>query len=178
MTLDEFKTAYPELHAQIEKAAFEKGRESGFATGRQEGVTAGAEAERDRIRGIEASGLPGHETLIATLKYDGKTTPADAALAVIAAERQVRTTAAAAITSEAIKPVPAADASAVAPAAPKDPAPEALDTPEKVEAAAKADWEKDAKVRAEFGGNYEDYKAFRLAEAGGVVRIFKAKGGN
>lgn len=47
----------------------------------------GATAERERILGIEAQAMPGHEQLIATLKADGKTTPAEAAMQILSAER-------------------------------------------------------------------------------------------
>lgn len=66
---------------------------------------AGAAAERDRIVGVRAAALPGHEKLIETLAFDGKTTPAEAALAVIAAERGNSAAAAAARAADAPKPV-------------------------------------------------------------------------
>jgi hypothetical protein len=47
----------------------------------------GAQAEHNRLAGIEAASMPGHEPLIAAYKADRSKTPADAALAVIAAER-------------------------------------------------------------------------------------------
>lgn len=52
-----------------------------------EAATAAATAERDRILGIEANALPGHDALVAQLKTDGKTTPAEAAIQILAAER-------------------------------------------------------------------------------------------
>jgi hypothetical protein len=54
-----------------------------------EGFKAGAEAERKRIQSVEEMALPGHEDLIAKLKYDGHTTGAQAAMQVIA-ERKKR----------------------------------------------------------------------------------------
>jgi len=47
----------------------------------------GAAGERDRIQAVRASGLPGHEDLIEALAFDGKTTGAEAALQIVAAER-------------------------------------------------------------------------------------------
>lgn len=49
-----------------------------------EGFKAGVEAERKRIQSVEAQSLPGHEDLIAALKYDGHTTGEQAAILVIA----------------------------------------------------------------------------------------------
>ena len=50
-------------------------------------IDQGAEAERNRILGIEANALPGHEALVAELKADGKTTPDQAASRILKAEK-------------------------------------------------------------------------------------------
>jgi len=78
-----------------------------------EGHAAGATAERARIQGIEGQALPGHEKLIAAMKFDGTSTPADAAMAVNAAERGLRAAHATAAENESPKPVPAAGAPSV-----------------------------------------------------------------
>lgn len=50
----------------------------------------GAVRERDRIQAVENQLLLGHETLIQTLKFDGKTTGAEAAMQLLAAEKGLR----------------------------------------------------------------------------------------
>jgi signal peptide peptidase SppA len=50
-------------------------------------IAEGATAERERIQAVHAAAMPGHEKLIATLAFDGKTTGGEAALQVIAAEK-------------------------------------------------------------------------------------------
>ena len=85
ITKEEFKAAYPELFALIEKEAFEKG----VLEGVEKGKLSGAESERERIKGVEEQLLPGHESLILTLKYDGKTTGAEAAVKVLKAEKEL-----------------------------------------------------------------------------------------
>jgi len=65
----------------------------------------GAAAERSRIQAIEAQTIAGHEALINTLKFDGKSTGGDAAMAVLAAEKASRTAHAAAAANEAPKPL-------------------------------------------------------------------------
>lgn len=77
----------------------------------------GANAERARIQAIEATALPGHEKLIAAMKADGKSTAADAALAILAAEKTSRQAAAAALASDAPQPLPAAATAEALPAA-------------------------------------------------------------
>jgi signal peptide peptidase SppA len=48
---------------------------------------AGAQGERDRIAGVRAQALPGHEDLIAAMELDGKSTGADTAMAIVQAEK-------------------------------------------------------------------------------------------
>lgn len=55
-----------------------------------EGKELGATAERDRIKSVEAQAMPGHEALIATLKFDGKTSGPEAAVQVLSAEKAKR----------------------------------------------------------------------------------------
>lgn len=65
----------------------------------------GATAETKRAADVRAALLPGHEALIERLAADGKTTGADAAKAIIAAEQANRTAQATARTEDAPKPV-------------------------------------------------------------------------
>lgn len=87
--------------------------------GMQSGINAGADLERARIQSIEAAALPGHEALIASLKFDGKTTGAQAALAVIHAEKQL---------AEKRKESMRSGHSEYVPFAPSDPSPNSADT--------------------------------------------------
>jgi len=144
-----------------------------FAAAHPEAVTAfraeGAAAERARIQAVEGQLIPGHEALIQGLKFDGKSTAGDAAIAVNAAEKNLRTQQAAASASDAPPPLaqkPAAtgDLQASAPAA---------DAP--IEERAKATWDKDAKLRGEFAGNFATYLAYAKAEDKGQVRVLSAK---
>jgi ClpP class serine protease len=82
ITLAMLERDRPDLFAQL--------RDTFLAQGRTEG----AQAEVARVAGVRAAALPGHEKLIDGLAADGKTTPAEASLQVIAAERQARAKAA------------------------------------------------------------------------------------
>jgi len=135
-----------------------------------EGRTAGATAERERIQAVEGQLIPGHEALINTLKFDGKSTAGDAAMAVNAAERTVRETQGKAMAGEAppaLKLVPAATVTAPAAAADDKSLP--------IEQRAKAAWDKDAKLRAEFNDSYSTYLAYAKAHDAGTVRVLSAK---
>lgn len=112
-----------------------------------EGFAAGASAELARILAVEAQALPGHETLIATLKADGKTTGPEAAVAVLAAEKAKKVTVLTNLRADAPPPAPAA-ASASGEPAPAKADDEAGLT---VEERAKAGFERDPKIREEFG---------------------------
>lgn len=74
---------------------------------RAEGRQQGAEAERARIKDVEAQSMPGHEKLIGELKFDGKTTGPEAAVKVLGAEKSVRETRLANIKADAPAPLPA-----------------------------------------------------------------------
>lgn len=71
----------------------------------------GATGEIARVAAVRAQAMPGHEALIDRLSADGKSTGPDAAMAILAAERQTRQAAAQAHAAEA---PPAAPSSAAA----------------------------------------------------------------
>ena len=140
----DLRSAYPDLCASIDGEA----------------RTAGATAERERIIGIEDLGVQGHGDLLANLKKDGKTSPAEAAHAVLKAEQSTRGKAMADIksvetTTSAVKP---------APASAEQPSIEAS-TPD----AWKAEYAKTAELQAEFS-TADQYVAFKKAEASGQAR--------
>ncbi|MGY8811481.1 MAG: S49 family peptidase [Pseudomonadales bacterium] len=126
-------------------------------------TTAGATAERERIQAVEAAALPGHEELIATLKFDGATSGADAASQVIAAEKGKRTQALATLRNDSPAPV------AHTPAPPVHPDSSKEDPDAPLEERAKASWDADKSLRAEFG-KFETYMAYRSAEERGAVK--------
>ena len=160
MNREELKAAHPQLLEAI------------LAEGRTEGAT----AERARIQAVEAQMLPGHGELIASLKYDGKTTGPEAASQVLAAERKKL--------GDKVTDL-GADAGAVARAAPSvgAQAPTAKtgdDKPAEIvgeitETQARAEWDADAAARAEFNGRFSDYFAIRKAEVAGRDKVLGKK---
>lgn len=127
----------------------------------------GAAAERARIQAVESALLPGHEALIAALKFDGTTDGGAAALQVMKAERELRAKSATNLAADAPNPVAAAATPAVDAPKPADPM---ADTSKTLEDRCKAKWESDAAVRAEFV-SAADFTAYMRAEAAGNVRI-------
>ena len=106
LTLEELHAMNPSLADAMVKDA----RDVGFAAGKAEGIKetqdtsyaagvgagfekgkeAGAAAERERIKSVEAQALPGHTELIEQLKYDGKTTGPEAAVKILQHEKEAR----------------------------------------------------------------------------------------
>lgn len=98
----------------ITRASFEQDHAPLFAQLRGEFTTLGATQERERIQSVLAVGanLPGHEKLLNTLAFDGKTTAPEASMAVLQAEGASR---AAAIKAHQDDAPPAAKGSAAPP---------------------------------------------------------------
>lgn len=138
----------------------------GYSQGRSEGVNDGATRERERILALDAMPARGHEALVATFKADGKTTAPEAALQVLAAEHAKGGQMLAALAADAPNAVPAAmEPGTAAPGA---------DAHLPVEDRCKATWEKDAKIRAEFG-SFDAYLGFEKAMSQGRVSILSKR---
>ena len=103
MNLEKLKAEHPDLVEAIRAEALGD-MSAPLALAKAEG----AAAERDRIAAVRATLIPGHEALIETMAADGVSTAADAALAIVGAEKQLRFGAAAALESEANPVVPPA----------------------------------------------------------------------
>jgi len=154
-TIENLKAKAPDLLKKIQDDA------------RAEALSQGAENERARIKGVQNACLSGHEALVETLMWDGKSTEADAALAIVQAEKKVRGDKKADLAADSIPPV-----AVVSPQVPK-----------KEEAKTKQDavlgkeaFEADAALSAEFGKDYESYKAFAEAAEKGLVKFRKSNG--
>ena len=132
-------------------------------------IEEGKKLELSRIKDVKsATRLPGHEELANTLMFDGVTTGGEAAMAVIRAEEVILNKAASAADTEAPAPAPAAVQG--------DPIAETvMDSVEPTdEVSAKAKFDKDAKIRAEFG-DFDVYLAYIKSTTAGLVK--ERKGG-
>lgn len=124
----------------------------------------GAESERLRIKAVLDQAMPGHEGLIQTLAFDGKTTGPEAAVQILAAEKKVRGTAVQNLAADAVAPV-----AHVVPPTVEVTLAEDVNAP--IDQRAKARWDKDPEVRAEFRNSYERYLAYRQAEESGRFKV-------
>jgi signal peptide peptidase SppA len=116
----------------------------GTTSGMVEGEIAGIAQETQRIKDVEASLIPGHEALIQSLKFDGKTTGPEAAVKVIQAEKSGAGKVLADIESDSPQP-----ASPVAIDAGADDS--ADDSNLTIDERAKNKWDASAETREEYG---------------------------
>jgi signal peptide peptidase SppA len=127
----------------------------------------GANQERERIKSVEDQLISGHESLIQSLKFDGKTTGAEAAIKVLSAEKEnrnkmlsnLKADAPAAVPMPSIHQADKSDQSMPEEEIPED---------EKYE----AQWRKDAKLRSEFSSK-ESFMAYMKAQSNGQVRLLR-----
>jgi hypothetical protein len=174
ITAESLRSAYPEIMAALEKSAFDNGFSAGLAKGTEDGLKAGANKELARIKAVEGSSLPGHEALIAQMKFDGVTTGEQAAVKILHAEKALRETKLQDYAADKPPVVPAVDAAKDAPKQGEKLKEGELMTEEQL----KAVWNKDAALRAEYGNDFDAYKAYTEANAAGLVKVYGQKGGN
>lgn len=155
-----------EAAAAVEAKASELRKE--FESKAESLKSEGATAERERIQAVMAQALPGHEALINTLAFDGKTTGPEAAVQVLNAEREKKGKVLGNLKADAPAPLPPSG-----PEPTKGPSADE-DAKNDPEAYAKASWDKDASIRKEFG-TLAAYTAFVKAEVGGQIRILGTK---
>lgn len=158
ITADYIKKEFPDVtHAIIQEVSSDIKKEA-FADG--------AKHERDRIMAIESAALPGHEDLIAEAKKDGSITAEKLALKIIAAEKSKASDYLAnSKTSESEMPKIEPNIE------PESKQKEKIDAHLPIEQKAKILWDKDSKLRSEFGDDFESYHAFAKAEEANQVRI-------
>ena len=96
MTKEELLAQHPELAAAFREE------------GRAEGIQAGADSERTRIKTVMALRRPGHEALVEGMAYDGKSTAGDVAVAILDAQEKARTKKAEDLAADTPKVVPTA----------------------------------------------------------------------
>jgi len=165
MNLDQLKTDHPELVAAIVAEARE-----GMITNEdlQAQITAAADQaavnERQRIQNVEAQSITGQEALIAEMKFDGKTTGPEAAVKVLQAVKADNGRHLQNLQTDAPNPLaPAGDADDGS----------GIDANAPLEDRAKAEWDKSADLRAEFGGKFDGFLAYKKAESSGRAKILK-----
>lgn len=150
ITLESVRADHPDVASALEKEGYDKG----FAAGKAEGKIEGQKAEVERIKAVRDLSVPGHEAMIETFMFDGKTTGPEAAVAIVHAQKKIQET--------SLKTF-------------KEEAPEVLndlrdtENSEELEPVSeddkiKAEWNKSAETRAEFAGDFETFVAFKKNE--------------
>ena len=151
ITADYIKKEFPDVASAI--------IEEVSATIKNEAFASGTKHERDRILAIESAALPGHEDLIAEAKKDGSITAEKLALKIIAAEKSKASDYLAnSKTSESEMPKIEPNIE------PESKQKKEIDINLPIEQKAKILWDKDSKLRSEFGDDFESYHSFAKAE--------------
>lgn len=163
LTVEILQKDYAGLFSAVKKLGADEAASANtdiIESARQEG----AEAERKRIQAVEDQSMPGHEELIQEMKFDGKTTGEQAAARIVKAEKEAR--------DKHLKEFRESGAETVGSTEPETGSKGGNSEGEKpIEEQAKADWDKDAKLRAEFGNSFDRYLAWAKAEKEGRARI-------
>lgn len=165
ITAEYIKAEYPDVAQAIADEAYNKGISDGNKTA-EEAYNKGIQAERDRILAIEKIAMPGHTELVEKAKADGSMTAENLAMQMVMADKKrgINHLAALQVAEEELPKIPEVQASEIF-----------VDTDAPLEDRAKAEWNKSADLRKEFGNDFEDYVAFKQAEERGSVRILTRK---
>lgn len=166
LTIEALKNDHPDLFAAVKKEI-----EDANAADLLKIKEDAAAAERDRIKGVADQLIPGHEELINKMMFDGKTTPGEAAMAINAEHKKAMETAQGDFSADMSAGIDRVDAPAD-----EEKSKESADS-RPLEEKAKETWEKDAKLRAEFGDNFASYISFVKAQKNGAVKIQKKEAG-
>lgn len=160
MDIETLQKEHPELAAQL----IAQGKAEGVKEGQKAGEDAAAQrqkeaeaAEAQRKADVRAALIPGHEALIERLAADGKTTGAEAVALVHAAEKDLRTGTAKGLREDAPKALNQ-------PAAPEKGNPATSDADPPSADRAKAEWEANADIQAEFNHLADVAKAANLGD--------------
>ncbi len=153
--LDNLKTDHSDLYNEAVAIGADQNKEvhakdvvSAKADGHTEGLEAGAVAERARIQGIDDCTVKGQEELATVLKADGKTTPGEAAIKMINANKEAN--------ADGLEKIKKTSASAVA-----DEEEETISTKkDEKDMTAKEVWDADPKLAKEFD-SFEAFEAMR-----------------
>lgn len=164
MDINQLKKDHPEVF----QAAIEQGKKEmsesvsvQIATAKAEGIA----AEQKRILEIQDVSVPGHEEIITAAIKDSKITASDVAMQIVIAEKKLRANALAASEADAKRLTEIKSA-----ASETQTTGATVDDSLPVEERAKALWDKDQKVRAEFG-SLEVYTAYLKNATAGRVKI-------
>lgn len=115
-------------------------------------INEGANAEMKRIQDCESASLPGHETIVDAMKFDGESQASDVALAIVEAEKTIRAKHLKDFSANAPESLPLA-------AVPAIESPESENSHLPLEDRAKASWDSKPEIREEFKtfGSYLSY---------------------
>lgn len=167
MDLNTLKEKHPDLYQEaidIGRTDARAAMEGEVQSQVREAMLYGAALENERIRSILAQAVPGHAAIVQEAIADGKSTAGDVALKIVAAEKAIRQQKTEDVLSDTKGLQDVDTTTTVA----------SVNANLPVEERAKAEWDKDPAIRAEFG-TLERYVAYTRAAESGRARILGRK---
>lgn len=153
ITIDLLKKDHPEIVDELTKA------------GVDQGFKAGSEAEVERVRGIMKLTIAGHEDLVMEMAFDPSVSIEDAKSKLIKAVQEKAEQVINDQVLDAPDPVGVVD--------PVEGKEKEIDSNLPIEERCKLQWQKDKDLRDEFGGDFDSYLAYMIADAEGSIKILK-----
>ncbi len=150
ITIESLTTSNPEIVSALEKQGYDKGFLAGKVQGQQDEVA--------RIQGVKAQSIPGHEATVEKMMFDGKSTGADVAIAIIQEQKVAQEMGLEAFRKNAppvLEDIPAPDLK-------KDKKPEKMTLQEK--------WDNNVDGVADEFLSFDDYQAFTAANDKGLIK--------
>lgn len=167
MDIQELKAKHSDIFDAVRKEGIEAGKAEvavAVATAKDEA----AKAERERIQGVFSMNRAGREKLVSECMFDGKTTKAEAAERILAADDEKK--------ANLLKDLKADAGGIKVPQTEPGDQSAAEDKTLPAEDRAKAQWDKSPELRAEFRDNFNAYVAYIKNVEAGNARILN-KGG-
>jgi len=161
----ETKPITAKLLAEEHPEVFEAVKQGGFQEGFKAGSVDGAAKEVARIKDIEENCMPGYESLVEKMKFDGKSTGGDVAKAIVQAEKKAGQDKLEAIDEDSPDVLDTAE-EAVIPGKKKK---KTVLEDATIEEKAEVEWENDESVRADFGSK-EEFIAWYEAKENGQIK--------
>ena len=163
-TIEEAKPMTAKLLAEDHPEVFEAIKQEGFQEGFKAGVVDGAAEEVARIKDVEENCIPGYESMVEKMKFDGKSTGGDVAKAIVKAEKKAHADKLDDIAEDSPDVLDTAEESLLPDKKKKKEVSEDASIEEKAEAA----WENDESVRSDFGSKDEFIAWFEARENGQI----------
>ncbi len=152
------------LLAENHPEVFEAVKQEGFQEGFKAGAVDGAANEVARIKDVEENCIPGYESMVEKMKFDGKSTGGDVAKAIVQAEKKIAAGKLEDIDADSPDVLDTAEETILPDKKKKKEVSKDASLEERAEAA----WESDESAKADFGSKEEFIAWYEATENGQI----------